>query len=72
MFHLKLTKFIQMRFPFAVLRKIVGNSPGEQNVAGIAAVHHSLGQVDPGAGYIAAVVDIKHLIDRPAINAHAQ
>ena len=45
---------------------------GKQNVAGIAAIHHSLGHVDAGARNVCPIVDISKKIDRPAMDSHAQ
>ncbi len=54
----------------AVLREIVGHAFGEQNVTGVAAIHHSLRDVDARARDIRALVHIHDFIDRPAVNAH--
>src|SRR5436190_22063085 len=72
MFHLKLTKFMQMRFPFAILGKIVGNSPGEKNMSGIAAIHHPLRHIDAYSSNVALIIYIGDLIHRAAVNPHPQ
>ena len=38
---------------------------------GVAAIHHSLRDVDPGAGDVGLLVQISDFIDRPAVNSHA-
>src|SRR6266480_3059550 len=43
---------------------------GEQNVAGIAAIHHPLRHVDPGTGEIGPFVYINKTADWPAVNSH--
>ena len=70
MFHFHCVQIVQAGLPFAVLREVVGDSLGKKDVAGIAAIHHPLGQVirrrlHCGAGCI------KDFIDRAAVNAHA-
>ena len=72
MLHLHFAQTVQAWLPLAILGEVIGNSPGKQNVAGVATIHHPLGQVDAGPGDIAAIVDITNFIDRPAVNAHAQ
>ena len=44
---------------------------GEQNVSGIAAIHHPLRDVDSGAGDIGLLVHIGDFADRTAVNSHA-
>src|SRR5262249_13652841 len=50
MFHLDLAKVMQMGFPISVLLEILGDTLREQDVSAIAAIHYSLGHVDPGPG----------------------
>ena len=45
-FQLDVTEFVQMRLPKTVLREIVGHAFGDQNVPSIAAIHHSLRDID--------------------------
>ena len=40
-------------------------------MAGIAAIHHALSNVDSGSGNVRLLVEIGHFIDRTAVNSHA-
>jgi hypothetical protein len=46
-FHFNLAKIIQMGSPISVLLEILSHTLREQNVSAIAAIHYSLGHVDP-------------------------
>jgi hypothetical protein len=61
-----------MWLPQAVLCKVVSHALRHQNVSGIAAIHHPLGDVNSGTGHVRPVVDIFNLIDRAAVHAHAE
>jgi hypothetical protein len=54
----------------SVLLQVFRHMFGEQNVAGITAIHHPLGHVDARAGNIGAAVHIGHFAHRPAVNSH--
>lgn len=41
-------------------------------MAGAAAIHHPLREIDSGAGDVGAIVHVLHLLDRTAVNADAQ
>ena len=43
---------------------------GEENVPGIAAIHHPLRHVDPSAGDISPPTHVGHVAHRAAVNAH--
>ena len=51
--------------------QIIGHMLREKNVAGVAAIHHSLRHVDPGPGDVGAPAHVGHLAHRSAVNAHA-
>ena len=40
-------------------------------MAGIAAAHDALGDVDSGSGRVRSVVDIRNTANRTAVNSHA-
>jgi len=44
--NLDFAKIMQLWLPSAILSQIIGHTSGEENVTGIATVHHSLGSVD--------------------------
>jgi len=44
--------------------------PRKQNVSGISAIHHPLGDIDPGSGNVCALIHIGNLVHRPTVNAH--
>ena len=72
MFHLAFAERVQMRMPSRERREIVGHMFREQNVTGIAAIHHPLSHVHPGTGNIGTIAHIDHLVDRSAVNPHSQ
>jgi hypothetical protein len=41
---------MQERPPPSILFKVIRHTFGEQNVTGVAAIHHALRHVDPSAG----------------------
>ena len=51
--------------------EIVGHMPREENVTGVAAIHHSLRDVNSRAGDVRLFVEISDFVDRTAMNAHA-
>src|SRR6202011_453073 len=71
-FHFDFANLMQMRLPQAVLREVVGHALRHQNVSGIAAIHHSLRDVNSGTGNVRPVVDIFNLIDWAAVDTHPQ
>ena len=71
-FHLRLTQIVQMLFPVAELFQVFGDVLGEQDVAGIATIHHPLGNVDSGAGDVGASAYIHDSAHRAAVHTHAQ
>jgi hypothetical protein len=48
-----------------MLRQVVGDSPGKKNVAGIATIHDSLRNIDPGSSDIRSIVHITAFITGP-------
>ena len=71
MFDLKIPEVMQVRLPTAVLCKIIGHAFGQENVTGITAIHHSLRDVNAGAGDVLALVHVGDVMDRAAVNSHA-
>jgi len=63
---------VQERLPETVLRKVIGDPFGNQNVTSIATIHHSLRHIDPRARHTNSLVHILDRIDRAAVHAHAQ
>jgi hypothetical protein len=51
--------------------EIFSNVLGEQHVAGVPAIHNTLGNVNPGAGDIRAVIHVTNLVDGAAVNTHS-
>ena len=68
--HFACAKIMQERPPMFVLFQIFGHVFGEQDVAGIAAIHHPLRHVDAGAGDVGSLIDVGDLIDRAAVDSH--
>jgi hypothetical protein len=71
-FDLEIAQLVQIRLPVAIGRKVVGDALGKQDVAGIATIHHALGDVDAGAGDVGAVIDVIEVMHRAAVNADPQ
>ena len=69
-FHLAVAEISQPRRPLPVLDQIIRHMLREKNVPGVAAIHHPLRHVDPGAGDVVASAHIVHFAHRPAVNAH--
>src|SRR5438046_8010253 len=61
---------MEVRLPSTLLRQIVGDAFTHENVAGVAAIHHSLRDVDAYAGDVVAPVCILHMMDRAAVDSH--
>src|ERR1700758_828394 len=70
--HFKFAKMMQQRAPSAVLFKIFSNSPGKKNMAGVAAIHHPLRDIDSRSSNIGSIVDVRDFVDRAAVDAHAE
>ena len=70
--HFRFAEVAQMLSPRAELRENVGHRLREQNVAGIAAIHDALRDVDAAAGDVAVGVDVRNAVDRAAVNSDAQ
>ena len=63
---------MQDRPPTVVLFQVFGHMFGDEDVAGIAAIHYPLRHVNPGARDIFSLVRIDHFVNRAAVNAHSQ
>ena len=72
MFHFARTKVVQEWSPTLVFFQVLGDMLGQQNVAGIPAIHHSLRQVDPSAGDVGPFVYIDHAAHRSTVDSHPQ
>ena len=73
MFHLGLRQArAGVRSPMRILRQVISSAFRKKNVTGITAVHHPLRNVDARPGNIRAIVHIRDLIHRTAMNPHAQ
>jgi hypothetical protein len=44
----------------------------QKDVPGIAAIHHSLGNIDPGTGYVRFLINIRDSVNGTAMNSHPQ
>src|SRR6266516_769516 len=71
-FYLAFADMIKMRPPMFELLEVFGDPLREQDVTGIAAIHHPLRRVDPCARDIGPAAYIHHPTDRTAVHAHAQ
>ena len=71
MLNFAFTEIGQVRSPLRILLEVVRDAFGEKDVTGIAAIHHALGHVNPGAGHNRALIHVFHGTDRAAMNSHA-
>jgi len=72
MLDLAFAQITQPRRPLPVLHQIVRHVLGEEDVPGVAAIHHPLRHVDAGAGDVGSLIDIDDFIDRAAVDSHAK
>ena len=72
MLDLGFSQIMQGRLPYAHLIKHIGHGFRNQDMAGIAAVHHPLRDVDAAAGHVECGIDVFHSIHRAGMNSHAQ
>ena len=70
MLDLAFAQITQPRRPLPVLHQIIRHMLGEENVPGVAAIHHPLRHVDSGPGKIDAPSHVGHFAHGPAVNAH--
>src|SRR3954451_17624406 len=57
--------------PLCILRQVVGHVLRQQNVAGIATIHDSLGDINASSREVWSIVNVFDLINRSAMNPHA-
>ncbi len=72
MLYFALAQIVQVRLPMAVLRKIICQVLGQQDVSSIAAIDDALANIDAAPGHVDLIIHIGDLIDRSAMNSHAQ
>jgi hypothetical protein len=70
--HLALAQIMQVRLPMAILRQIFRHVCRQKNVSGVTAIQHSLRNIDPRTSYVRFLVNIRHSVDRTAVNSHPQ
>ena len=68
--HFAFAEIVQMRPPLRVLFQVFGHMLGEQNVSGIATIHHPLRDVDARAGDVGLLVQVSDFVNRAAVNSH--
>src|SRR5438874_7727631 len=67
-FDFEIAELVQIWLPAAVLREIVGHASANENVTGIATIHHPLRGINAGPGDVLALVDIGHVMHRPTVD----
>ena len=72
MLDFEFSEIAQVVAPMTVLREILRDSLRKQDVAGIAAIHDALRDINSGTRHICSIVHIRDAIDRSAVNPHAQ
>src|SRR4051794_10893894 len=58
--------------PVAVLLDVLGHVLGDEDVAGVTAIHYSLGNIDPRASDVGAATDVYHAAHWSTVNTHPQ
>src|SRR3954454_11055167 len=72
MFYFTLPKFMQVWLPVRVFLEIFSEVLREQNVSGIAAVHHPLRDIDGGASHVCFSGCVDDSADWSTVYAHSQ
>ena len=54
------------------LLEVFRDALGKENMAGVTAIHHSLGHIDAGSGHVGPAVHIDYTANRSAVCAHPQ
>jgi hypothetical protein len=62
---------MQITLPTTMLRQIIRETFAHQNVTRVAAIHHSLRDIDSYSGNVLARVSIPDELDRPAVDSHS-
>src|SRR3954470_19681703 len=70
-FDLKLAEVVKVGPPLPILFQVFGYMFGQQDVAGITAIHHSLSYINTRAGNIHLIVNVRDLVDRATVHTHA-
>jgi hypothetical protein len=68
--HFTFAEIVQPGRPFSMFVQIIGDVFKEQDVTGIAAIHHSLRHVNPTTGDVGAPANISYFTNRAAMNSH--
>ena len=71
-FHFTLAEIMQIRLPVIVLLQILGRVFRNQDVTGVATIHHALRDVDAGTGNVRPLVYVDNLAHRSTVNSHSQ
>src|SRR5215471_1779978 len=72
MFYFTLAEFMQVRLPVRVFLQIFSDVFREQNVSGIAAVHHPLRHIDASSSHVRFSGCVDDPTDRSTVYAHSQ
>ncbi|KAG0505532.1 MAG: hypothetical protein Udaeo_11230 [Candidatus Udaeobacter sp.] len=64
------SQVMQIVTPLSRVRKILGHSFGQQDMARISPIHHSPGKIDSSACNVYSVIYVANFINWPAVNTH--
>jgi hypothetical protein len=70
--HFAFPQIMQARLPMTVLAQVLHHVRGQKNMPGIAAIQHSLRNIDSRTGYVRFLVNIDNSANRTAMNSHPQ
>ena len=71
MFDFHVSQLMEIALPTTLLRQIIRYTLTDQNMTGVAAIHHLLCDVDARPGNVFALVRILDLMHRTAMNSHS-
>ena len=71
-FDFAFAEIMQVRLPMPVLAQVLRHVRRQKNMLGIAAIQHSLRNINSRTGYVRFVVNIGDSIDRTTVNSHPQ
>src|SRR5580693_1270323 len=71
MLHFNFAEIVQHGPPVTDLRKHLSCDFGNQNVAAIPTVHHSLGEIDSTTGEVPVRIDVVDSVHRSSVDTHA-
>src|SRR6202011_4182910 len=70
-FYFAFAEVMQVRLPTWIMFQVIGYMLGKENVSGIPAIRHALGDVDASSRNVCLLVQISDFVNRTTVNAHS-